>query len=249
MTRSVEFVVSCVYAQVTRAVGAQLSIPDADAALLFGENRIIYLDSVDPPNAANTALKQADLDTDVTLAADSDSRIPSQKAVKAYADAISLGPAGVASVNGRSGAVVLGSADVDLSGATIAAAPSNQTADGLIVNLTYGEAITLGAALYYKNDGKVYNANATDTSKIPCMGIALATASSGSHPVLLFGVYRDDTNLNFSTVGGLVYPDTSNGALTQTAPSGSDQVIQPVGIALAQRRILFAPALMFLTHT
>jgi len=52
--------------------------------------------------------------------------------------------------------------------------------------------------------------------------------------VLLYGIYRDDTNLSFSTVGGLVYPsDTTAGGFTQTQPSATDHVIQPVGVATA----------------
>jgi hypothetical protein len=92
-------------------------------------------------------------------------------------------------------------------------------------------------------------ANATTTAKVPCIGLAMETASSGSHVVLLHGIYRDDSNLTFSTIGGLVYVGTSNGAVTQTQPSSTDQVIQPVGIAIDTHVLYFNPDLNYITHT
>ena len=86
---------------------------------------------------------------------------------------------------------------------------------------------------------------------MPCIGIALAAVNNGATGnVLLNGIYRDDTNINFGVTGGLVYiSDTTAGAFTQTQPSATDHVIQAVGIALSQRRIYFFPGADYLTHT
>jgi hypothetical protein len=132
---------------------------------------------------------------------------------------------------------------------TITAIPSvDQTGTGIIIGLTYGASCTLGNPLYLASDGTVKPADADGSGTYPVMGIALATASSGTNNVLLFGVYRDDTNYNFTTVGGIVYFSTTTGAVTQTQPSSPDNAIQVIGIATAQRRLLFIAGLDVLTH-
>lgn len=122
----------------------------------------------------------------------------------------------------------------------------NQTASGLIVSLTYGESITIGNLLYFNSDGKVYKADANGTSTYPVMGLALATASTGSNNVLLHGIYTD-TTYNF-TPGGVVYLSINVGGLVQIQPSAPDDVIQVVGIATHADRIYFNPSADYLTH-
>jgi hypothetical protein len=114
---------------------------------------------------------------------------------------------------------------------------------------TYGESITAGAPLYIASDASVKNGNATDNTKSPVCGIAVETAASGTHVVLVHGIYRDDTNLTFSTVGGPVYVATSSGTLTQTQPSSTNNVIQVVGIAVGSHTLYVNPQLDYLTHS
>lgn len=59
-------------------------------------------------------LKLADLDTSATLAANSDTKIPSQRAVKSYVDAVAISGGAVQSVNGYTGAVTLSKDDLNL---------------------------------------------------------------------------------------------------------------------------------------
>lgn len=123
---------------------------------------------------------------------------------------------------------------------------TNQTASGLIVSMTYGESISKGNLLYFKSDGKVYLADANGASTYPVMGLALATASSGSNNVLLHGIYTD-TAYSF-TVGGVVYLSTTAGAATQSQPAATNDVIQVVGVATHANRIYFNPSADYLTH-
>lgn len=123
-----------------------------------------------------------------------------------------------------------------------------QTVSGLIVSMTYGESIVPGDLLYFKSDGKVYKADANGVATYPVMGLALATASSGSNNVLLHGIYRDDSRYAL-TVGGVVYLSTTAGGETQTQPAATDDVIQVVGIATHADRIYFNPSADYLTHT
>lgn len=135
-----------------------------------------------------------------------------------------------------------------VAGIKLMEAPTNdQTASGLIVSMTYTTGITIGDLLYFKSDGKVYQADANGSSTYPVMGLALATANSGSNNVLLHGIYKDVNRYNF-TVGGVVYLSTTAGAETQTPPSATDNVIQVVGIAIHADRIYFNPSPDYITH-
>ncbi len=127
-------------------------------------------------------------------------------------------------------------------------APSNQAFTGISVSMTYGESLVPGDLVYFKSDGKVWKADADAAGLYPCMGMAMETASSGSHVVLLNGIYRDDSRYNF-TVGGVVYLSTTAGTETQTQPSATDNVIQVIGIATHADRIYFNPDLSYITHT
>ena len=59
---------------------------------------------------------------------------------------------------------------------------------------------------------------------------------------------RDDSYAGW-TVGGLLYLSTTAGAITQTAPSGTDDVIQILGVAYASKIIFFNPQLVQVEHT
>lgn len=127
---------------------------------------------------------------------------------------------------------------------------NNQTASGIIVGMTYGESITIGDLLYFSG-GSVYRADANGSSTYPVMGLALATASSGSNNVLLHGIYKDSTKWvggTALTVGGVCYLSTTAGGTTQTQPALTNEVIQVVGIATNANRIYFNPSMDYLTH-
>lgn len=143
----------------------------------------------------------------------------------------------------------------NVAGIKLNEAPTNdQTASGLIVSMTYGESITIGDLLYFNSNGKVYKADADASStypviKYPVMGLALATASSGSNNVLLHGIYKDVSRYDF-TVGGVVYLKKLAGKEIQTLSSFTvtDDVIQVVGVATHADRIYFNPSPDYITH-
>lgn len=125
----------------------------------------------------------------------------------------------------------------------------NQTYSGISALLTYAASLTPGAAVYLNSSGNVDKANATAAGTAPAIGLAMETFSSGSHVVLLHGIYRDDSLFTFATLGGAVYLATTAGLLTQTQPNSTDQVIQVIGYALAAHVLYVGPQLDFLTHT
>lgn len=124
---------------------------------------------------------------------------------------------------------------------------SDQSAEGFSLPLTYGEPLTPGDPVYFKSDQKVWKADADGSGTYPCVGLALETASSGIHEVLLFGPYRDDSRFNW-TVGGLIYLSTSAG-LTQTKPTATDNVTQVIGYATHADRMIVDPELVMGTRT
>lgn len=134
-----------------------------------------------------------------------------------------------------------------LTGVNVTAAPSNQTATGMILTLTYGESIVPGDLLYVKSDGAVWKADA-NAIVFPVSFLALETASSGSHTVLACGIYRDDTRYNF-TVGGLVYLAIAAGGETQTVPAATNDLDQVVGIAMHADRLYFCPSRDYVIHS
>lgn len=124
--------------------------------------------------------------------------------------------------------------------------PDNLVAVGWSASLIYKESLTPGDLVYYKSDGGVWKADADGSGTYPAMGLALETASSGSHEVFLWGLYRDDSRFNW-TVGGLIYLSTTAGSMTQTKPSATDNVVQVLGFATHADRIYFKPHLNYFT--
>ena len=120
---------------------------------------------------------------------------------------------------------------------------------GFMISMTYGESLVPGDLVYFESDGKVWKADANVAGSYPVMGLALETASSGSHLVLLHGIYSNVSRYNFLTVGGPVYlSNATPGVETQAQPVAADDIVQIVGIATHADRIYFNPSADYLTH-
>lgn len=134
--------------------------------------------------------------------------------------------------------------------AELTAAPgSDHTFSGPSVSMTAGEALAFPEVVYVKSDGKLWKADADAASTAPVFAMASASISADASGVFILpgSFVRDDTWT--WTVGGMIYLSTTAGGLTQTAPSGTDDVIQCVGIATHADRMWFKPDLTFITHT
>lgn len=125
------------------------------------------------------------------------------------------------------------------------------TSSGLIITATVDtNAEGIGAPLFMAADGNLDTADADATTTSPCVALALETGT-GSKKILVHGVLRVDA-WNWTIGPGdasLIYVSTTVGTLTQTQPTGVDDVIQPVGWALSADMIYFSPSMMYLTHT
>jgi len=126
---------------------------------------------------------------------------------------------------------------------TIDSSPdSDTTAEGIKTTFTAGENLSFGDVCYVKSDGKLWKADADAESTSFTIALALATISAdASGSFLLIGLARDDS-WNW-TVGSPIYLSTTAGDITQTAPSGSGDIVQILGIATHADRIYFNPSL------
>jgi hypothetical protein len=108
---------------------------------------------------------------------------------------------------------------------------SGGSSGSFISGLNAGATITQHQAVYMGSAGKWLIAAAGTAGAFPCRGIA-AVAGTNNNPmdVLDNGVARNSTWT--WTVGGDIYLSATTGALTQTQPSTSGQIVQKVGYAL-----------------
>ena len=108
-----------------------------------------------------------------------------------------------------------------------------------------GESVAFPNLLYLKSDGKWWKADADAAASMPGLRMALESKTADQAcSMLVAGRVRDD-DWNW-TVGGMIYASTTTGALTQTAPSGSADIVQIVGIAYHADKIIFNPSMTFL---
>ena len=125
---------------------------------------------------------------------------------------------------------------------TLVEAPgTNLQATGVKVAMTAGEALSFGDVLYFRNDGKVWKADANTAAMTPVIGMAISTAAAnGSVTVLMSGIARNDS-WNW-TVGSKIYMGTVAGSIVTTAPSGSGDTVQVLGVATHADRVYFNPS-------
>lgn len=105
---------------------------------------------------------------------------------------------------------------------------------------TVGESVAFPDLLYLKSDGKWWKADADSSTTMPGLRLALESKNEDQTcSMLVAGRVRDDDWT--WTVGGIIYASTTGGGLTQTAPTGSGDIVQQVGIAYHADKMIFVP--------
>lgn len=101
-----------------------------------------------------------------------------------------------------------------------------------ITGVNAGATIAQWEAVLMGSGGEWLLADATDDSLAPCRGLA-AAAGTDNNPmtVVTEGVIRNDA-WNWTTLGAPIYLSTTAGGLTQTPPSATGEIVQPVGFAI-----------------
>jgi len=125
---------------------------------------------------------------------------------------------------------------------------SDATYSGLTITRTVktgSAAEAFGQCMFVNSSGELEAADADASTSMPCVCI-LVTAGEGASKKCVINGTVTETDWNW-TVGGLLYvgtdPATTTG-LTQTAPSGTGDQVQVVGVALSADTILFQPSLV-----
>ena len=113
---------------------------------------------------------------------------------------------------------------------------------GQTVLATAGEAVDKFETVYLKSDGKVWLSDADAVTTMPIKGIAIADVASGASGIFLIeGFIRKDAW--DWTPGAILYAHTTGGAIGATAPSGTTDLVQRVGIAVTADIVWFKPEL------
>lgn len=132
------------------------------------------------------------------------------------------------------------------SGSDIDPAPAaDHTAYGMTTTFTANEGQAFGDVVFINASGKAQLGDADAIATASCIAMCTQTVSTdGTASYLLQGIARDDT-WNW-TVGGPIFlstTGTTGNTLTQTAPSGTGDVVQVLGVATHADRIYFSPSL------
>jgi hypothetical protein len=152
----------------------------------------------------------------------------------------------------QASAGVIPSANIpSISSVTLDAVPDSHNASGVKVSLTASKVMGFGDVCYVNSSGTMSlvkaDAIATASGMAMCVDTAVSAGSSGTF--LLQGIVVD-ASWSF-TVGGLIFASatgTSANTLTQSAPSGANNVTQILGVALAATKMYFAPSLSQVEH-
>lgn len=172
------------------------------------------------------------LDTDLSSVSASDDSVPSAKATKAMGD-LKLPLAG----GTMTGDIDLGESNI-IYDAIMSA--DNKGAGDIVDDIVAGETIAFPQLVYLKSDGKWWKADADAIASTLLLGLSLESKNADEAvKVLLRGFVRDD-DWNW-TVGGRIYASVTEGSLSQTAPTGEDDVVAIAGYALHADRMYFCP--------
>ena len=104
--------------------------------------------------------------------------------------------------------------------------------------------------MYVDSSNEVQECNANAIATMPCIGVTTNTSNTADHDpvaVMMMGFIRDD-DFAFGTAGAPVYASGTVGEMTNTAPSGTDDVVQVIGHSLADDALFVQPCLTTIEH-
>lgn len=120
---------------------------------------------------------------------------------------------------------------------------ADSTGNGVIYVGTAGEALATGDLVYAKlsTSYKWFKADAdAEASTKGLLGIAMGSISAdATGNILLLGTFRLDT-WNW-TIGATLYASTTAGGITETAPSGTADIVRIIGYAVTADVVMFKP--------
>lgn len=120
---------------------------------------------------------------------------------------------------------------------------SGNTGNGIYITVTSAAALNIGDVVYINSSSKAAKIDADQASTMPgiCIMVESASAAGETKKCLTHGPFKFSSSPSY-TVGGIVYGSTTAGATTTTAPSGTGDQVQVLGVALAADTIYFNPS-------
>lgn len=111
-------------------------------------------------------------------------------------------------------------------------------ATGVIFSFTAGATLAVGDVVYLGTGGKVLLADADADTTMPALGIC-TSASTDTNPVdvMVQGIMKL-TGWSF-TAGDNIFVSTTAGDVTSTAPTGTGDTVQKIGVATASDAVYF----------
>ena len=116
----------------------------------------------------------------------------------------------------------------------------------LSANGGYGDIVTFGSAssiatfsTYYFTSGSAWSITDADAASASTGLLAMALGGTPSNGMLLRG-YVENASWSWS-IGGSLYLSTLAGSITQSAPTGTLDIIRIVGYALSSNTIYWCP--------
>ena len=122
-------------------------------------------------------------------------------------------------------------------------------AQGIIMTFTAGMTVTPFSPVYLGTDDEVHECDADAIATMPAIGVSVNTSNvTDGNPieVMLLGLIRDETFTDFGTNGAPVFVSTTVGEMTNTAPSGDDDVVQIIGHSVGEKLLFVQPSLTYL---
>ena len=120
--------------------------------------------------------------------------------------------------------------------------PADDAATGIVFSFIAGATLAIGDVVYMGTGGKVLKADANQVTTMPAIGICVSAGSdTNAVDVLVQGIMHDTSAFpTFSTGGADVFVSAAaTGAVVATAPSGSGDTVQKIGVALHADMIYF----------
>jgi hypothetical protein len=119
--------------------------------------------------------------------------------------------------------------------------PADDAATGIVFSFLAGATLAIGDVVYMGTDGEVLEADANQVTTMPAIGICVSAGSDGNAcDVLVQGIMHDTSAFPTFTVGADIFVSAAaTGAVVDTAPSGSGDTVQKVGVALHADMVYF----------
>jgi hypothetical protein len=119
-------------------------------------------------------------------------------------------------------------------------------AQGIIMTFTAGSTITPFSPVYIHTDDEVHESNANDPGTMPAIGVSVNTSNvtdGNSVEVMVLGLIRDESFTDFGTNGAPLFCTTTAGVMSNTAPTGSGDILQVIGHSIGEKLVFVQPSL------